>query len=521
MQDAICRCCSAKPSGGIRDAAPSIADRRVLLVSTIWAVAALVVIGVVISTLYRQGSETRLSAICCAQLYNVINSIVVNDRVGAGRQSAARRPALLPATDRLVLDRRADRREFNTPPLISTSLGSGKLPIASVDEVPFDIRYERFYTTVDSFNNDVEVAETEVVLDIQGRTARFRVAGNRDVLEADIDDFNRNLYLALAIFGFGGLGMNALAILFGLRPLDQARRSLEKIRGGESERLDGEFPREIQPLASEVNALIDSNRRIIERARMQVGNLAHSLKTPLAVLINEARVLEPPHGDLVKAQADAMQMQVQSYLNRARIAAQRESVLARTEVEPVLERLVRVMRRLHPEKTFLLTVSPPGLILAMEQQDVEETVGNLLDNAAALCGRSGSRHGTDRPKACRARTRDGATGSPSRLMTMAPAWNQSRSRLPSSGAGGWTKANLGPGWVCPSLVRLPANIRVHWGYHAVNAGAEGADRAACCVMTGGALSRCVTFLTELLAKFRNAAALIAVMLPAHAGNVKR
>ena len=115
---------------------------------------------------------------------------------------------------------------------------------------------------------------------------------------------------------------------------------------------------------------------------MQVGNLAHSLKTPLAVLINEARVLEAPHGDLVKAQADAMQMQVQSYLNRARIAAQRESVLARTEVEPVLERLVRVMRRLHPEKTFLLTVSPPGLILAMEQQDVEETVGNLLDNAA-------------------------------------------------------------------------------------------------------------------------------------------
>ncbi len=360
---------------------PQSLTARVLLVSTVWAVAALVVIGVVISALYRQGSERGFQDLLRAQLYNVINSIVVNDKSElAGSPQLGDLRFSQPQTGWYWIVEPIG--EFNTPPLLSTSLGSGKLPIASLDEVPFDIRYERFYTTVDSFNNEVEVAETEVVLDIQGHTARFRVAGNRDVLEADIDDFNRNLYLALSIFGFGGLGMNALAILFGLRPLDQARRSLEKIRGGESERLDGEFPREIQPLASEVNALIDSNRRIIERARMQVGNLAHSLKTPIAVLMNEARVLEAPHGDLIKMQADAMQVQVQSYLNRARIAAQRESVLARTEVEPVLERLVRVMRRLHPEKTFLLTVSPPGLVLAMEQQDVEETVGNLLDNAA-------------------------------------------------------------------------------------------------------------------------------------------
>ncbi|KQV44527.1 MULTISPECIES: HAMP domain-containing sensor histidine kinase [unclassified Rhizobium] len=360
---------------------PQSLTARVLLVSTIWAVAALVVIGVVISTLYRQGSERGFQDLLRAQLYNVINSIVVNDKsVLAGSPQLGDLRFSQPQTGWYWIVEPIG--EFNTPPLMSTSLGNGKLPIPSVDDVPFDIRYERFYTTTDSFGNSVEVAETEVVLDIQGHTARFRVAGNRDVLESDINDFNRNLYLALSIFGFGGLGMNALAILFGLRPLDQARRSLEKIRAGESERLDGDFPREIQPLASEVNALIDSNRRIIERARMQVGNLAHSLKTPIAVLINEARVLEAPHGDLVKTQADAMQMQVQSYLNRARIAAQRESILARTDVEPALERLVRVMRRLHPEKTFELSVSPPGLMLAMEQQDVEETIGNLLDNAA-------------------------------------------------------------------------------------------------------------------------------------------
>src|SRR5690606_5551982 len=121
---------------------------------------------------------------------------------------------------------------------------------------------------------------------------------------------------------------------------------------------------------------------IVERARMQVGNLAHSLKTPIAVLLNESRLIAAPQGDLVKTQAEAMQGQVQSYLNRARIAAQRESVLARTEALPVLERLVRVMRRLNAEIQFPLAVDPPGLVLAMEQQDVEETVGNLLENAA-------------------------------------------------------------------------------------------------------------------------------------------
>ena len=228
------------------------------------------------------------------------------------------------------------------------------------------------------------VAETEVVLDAEGRAARFRVAGNLDAMEEDIRAFDRSLYIALFIFGLGSLVVNGGAILFGLQPLDRARRALGKIRQGEAERLEGDFPREIMPLVNEVNALIESNRRIVDRARMQVGNLAHSLKTPLAVLINEARTLEPTHQELVRSQAEAMQAQVQSYLNRARIAAQRESVLVRSDVEPVLERLIRVMRRLNPEKAFHLQVEP-GAVLAMEQQDVEETVGNLLENAARFC----------------------------------------------------------------------------------------------------------------------------------------
>ncbi|KAA3519630.1 HAMP domain-containing histidine kinase [Agrobacterium vitis] len=358
---------------------------RVLLSATLWYIIALVTMAVVISALYRQGAERSFNDLLRAQLYNVVNSVTVGDG-----ESLSGSPALgdlrfsQPGTGWYWLVEPLG--SFNAAPLASTSLGLTNLPVPSFEESPFDQNYERFYGMTDSFGNRLRIAETEVILDESGRAARFRVSGNLKVVEDEITGFSHRLYAVLAMFGVGGLLVNAVTIIFGLKPLDRARRALERIRGGEAERIEGEFPREIEPLANEINALIDSNHRIVERARMQVGNLAHSLKTPIAVLLNEARVLDPPHGEVIKAQASAMQSQVGTYLNRARIAAQRESVLSRAEVEPVLERLVRVMRKLNPDKQFEVQLesqaSGQGLVLAMESQDLEEILGNLLENAA-------------------------------------------------------------------------------------------------------------------------------------------
>ncbi|MCM2477621.1 sensor histidine kinase [Rhizobium sp. CG5] len=353
---------------------------RVLLLATVWSAAALVTIAVVISALYRQGAERAFNDLLRAQLYNVINSVSIGDGDSlSGSPSLGDLRFSQPETGWYWLVEPLGN--FAAAPMASTSLGTANLPVPSTEETPFDQSYERFYGMTDEFGNRLRVAETEVILDGDGRAARFRVSGNLISVEEEIQAFSRRLYAALAVFGFGGLLVNGLAILYGLKPLDRARRALEAIRGGEAERIEGQFPREIEPLANEINALIDSNRRIVERARMQVGNLAHSLKTPIAVLLNESRALEKPHGEVVKSQAEAMQAQVASYLNRARIAAQRESVLARCEADPVLERLTRVMRRLNPDKEFELNVSAPGLAFAMEQQDLEETLGNLLENA--------------------------------------------------------------------------------------------------------------------------------------------
>ena len=114
---------------------------------------------------------------------------------------------------------------------------------------------------------------------------------------------------------------------------------------------------------------------------MQVGNLAHSLKTPIAVLLNETRAMEPDRARIVEEQATAMRNQVQHYLDRARIAAQQNSVLVRCDTRQALERLVRVMERLNPDTSFDLQLPPDVPDLAMEQHDVEELFGNVLENA--------------------------------------------------------------------------------------------------------------------------------------------
>nr|WP_210051630.1 HAMP domain-containing sensor histidine kinase [Neorhizobium petrolearium] len=363
---------------------PRSLTARVLLLATAWSALALVVISIVISQLYRQSAERAFTDLLRAQLYNVINSITIgSDNQLSGSPQLGDLRFSQPETGWYWIIEPLGT--FAARPLSSSSLGTSNVSVPSILAVPFNNRYERFYPANDAFGNHVLVAETEVVLDGEGRAARFRVSGNLAVVEEDIQAFTRSLYIALAVFGLGSLVVNGLAILYGLQPLDGARRALERVRRGEAERLEGEFPREIMPLANDINALIESNRRLVERARMQVGNLAHSLKTPIAVLLNEARLLDKPQSELVRSQAEAMQAQVQSYLSRARIAAQRESLLARTDIEPVLERLVRVMRRLNPDKEFHLSVSPPGAALAMEQQDVEETIGNLLENAARFC----------------------------------------------------------------------------------------------------------------------------------------
>src|SRR5690606_29031370 len=148
-------------------------------------------------------------------------------------------------------------------------------PVASppTSEVPFDRDFQRRYFEIGPEGELLEVLESEYLLDAADRIARFRMMGNRTEFEQEISAFNRQVFVYLGLFGFGMIAINAAAILLGLQPLRRVREALAEIREGRSQRLEGEFPSEIAPLAEETNALIENNRRIVERARTQVGNL--------------------------------------------------------------------------------------------------------------------------------------------------------------------------------------------------------------------------------------------------------
>jgi signal transduction histidine kinase len=172
-------------------------------------------------------------------------------------------------------------------------------------------------------------------------------------------------------------------VRFGLAPLKRISESIADIRSGRAERLEGEFPVEIAPLARETNALIDANREIVERARTHVGNLAHAIKTPLSVIVNEASAHgADPFASKVLEQADVMRDQVAHHLERARIAARVTIVGTVTEVAPAIEALRRTMEKIHRDRDITITTkADPVAKFRGERQDLEEMAGNLVDNA--------------------------------------------------------------------------------------------------------------------------------------------
>ena len=213
-------------------------------------------------------------------------------------------------------------------------------------------------------------------------TFRFTLAGDVTEMEADVAGFNRTLFWWFAAFSLGLIAAIAFQVRVGLLPLRRVSEALARIREGRARRLEGDFPREIAPLAGELNSLIAHSAEVVGRARAHVANLAHFLKTPLTVLANEAAASSGPLAETVTRQVTSMRRQVDHYLARARAAGALDVLGSRTEVGPVLSDLARVLKRMHPEKELWIDVEvAPGLAFRGEREDFEEMAGNLVDNA--------------------------------------------------------------------------------------------------------------------------------------------
>ena len=265
-------------------------------------------------------------------------------------------------------------------PDIRTSVSLFGTQLPRLDNVPMK-RGERSGYAVGPGDKPVRMIEREIDAGDEGHYL-IQVAANADVIQTQIVNFEYALAATFLTLAIALIGSTALAVRYGLRPLRALREGVATIRRGEAQRIVGEFPEDVAPLAAELNLLLDANLEVVERARTQVGNLAHALKTPLSIIVNEAESGSPALADKVREQAEVMTRQVTFYLDRARAAARASSLSTATDVRPVVDALTRTFDKVYAERGLEFQVADfEPIRFRGESQDLMDLIGNLLDNA--------------------------------------------------------------------------------------------------------------------------------------------
>ncbi|WP_022723556.1 ATP-binding protein [Rhodopseudomonas sp. B29] len=222
-------------------------------------------------------------------------------------------------------------------------------------------------------------------LTISGRPVTIVASAPREAVLGPLGEAMRTLAISLAVLGTALIGAMLLQVRLGLRPLESLRRAIAEVRAGSWDRVPEAQPRELQPLADELNALLGENAANLERARRHVSNLAHGLKTPLATLSIALRK-DAPGADDMQSLVVLMDRRIRHHLGRARSAALGGPVRARTVLAPRVADLILVLGKVNADKAVATDQRIPSTTaVACEQQDVDEMLGNVLENAFGWC----------------------------------------------------------------------------------------------------------------------------------------
>jgi signal transduction histidine kinase len=210
------------------------------------------------------------------------------------------------------------------------------------------------------------------------------IAADRRLLDEQVSQFHPDLAWSMAVLALLLIGGAVALVRFGLKPVHRLGEQVDQLRGGAIDRLDEQVPTEVAPVVERLNQLLDSQAQLIARARTESGNLAHHLRTPLALIVDEAEQLrlagQGASADFLLARCDAMQQHIDYHLTRAAAAGTRGAGTM-TEVAPLVEQIVAAMGRLHAGRTIAIdTVIAPGMRLACDSGDLAEILSNLIDN---------------------------------------------------------------------------------------------------------------------------------------------
>jgi signal transduction histidine kinase len=354
---------------------------RLFVSASAWVVVILVITGFVLSSVYKDATERAFDRRLNLYLRTLIAEVATPDEPPDHQFQSLGEPLFelplsgwywqITRTDTDKQDVRASRSLWDKK--------LSKLEDQGVELTPAGIRLG--YVEGPE-GQSLRMVERPVDLGADGKFL-VSVAGDATEIFDETRTFDYYLGSTFAALGIVLLLTTIFQVRFGLAPLKRISESIADIRSGRAEQLEGEFPVEIAPLARETNALIDANREIVERARTHVGNLAHAIKTPLSVIVNEASAHgADPFAHKVLEQADVMRDQVAHHLERARIAARVTIIGTVTEVAPALEALRRTMEKIHRERGIAIEVKADSHArFRGERQDLEEMAGNLVDNA--------------------------------------------------------------------------------------------------------------------------------------------
>ena len=358
---------------------------RLFVSATAWAVVILVITGIVLSSLYRQAVERAFDRRLGVYLRTLVADVAAPEEGGEKFPQSLGEPLFeLPLSGWYWQVKRLDPGKNDVRS--SRSLWDGGLPHLQDQGVAASVSGSREGYVSGPEDQRLRLLERNVDLGDEGHYL-VAVAGDAAEIVEETRSFDQALLLTFTALAAVLLLTTMFQVRFGLAPLKRISESLAAIRSGTAERLEGKFPEEIAPLARETNALIEANKEIVERARTHVGNLAHALKTPLSVMVNEAAARgRDPFAQKVLEQADVMRHQVARHLERARLAARLTTVGSLTEVAPVVTALARTMEKIHRDKGIAVDVHAGELAddqarFRGERPDLEEMIGNLVDNA--------------------------------------------------------------------------------------------------------------------------------------------
>jgi signal transduction histidine kinase len=340
----------------------------------------LLIAGTGLSALYRQSAETRFDERLGFYLRTLVADIASPNEEGHPETFELGEPQFeIPLSGWYWQITKLDGTDSNITS--SRSLFAARLPQLATTNVPAGVGGARSGYVTGPDDKRLRMVERTIDTGDQG-IYLVQVAATTAPMESEVAGFELALIVTFTLLAAALVGSAALQMRYGLEPLRRLQEGVAAIRRGHGEKIGGEFPQDIAPLAAEVNLLLDANREVVERARTQVGNLAHALKTPLSVIMNEAEADKSSLSSKISEQALIMRDQVTYYLDRARLAVRVSAIGAMAEVAPVTAGLVRTFEKIYCDRGITFNAQiPDNIRFRGERQDLEEMIGNLVDNA--------------------------------------------------------------------------------------------------------------------------------------------